>query len=36
VIAAAVYAATHRPAEKISVREAERALESEQAQRRSA
>ena len=36
VIAAAVYAVTHRPAEKISVREAERALESEQAQRRSA
>jgi aquaporin Z len=36
LIAAAVYAATHRPAEKISVREAERALESEQAQRRSA
>jgi aquaporin Z len=36
MIAAAVYAATHRPAEKISIREAERALESEQAQRRSA
>jgi aquaporin Z len=36
VIAAAVYAVTHRPAVKISVREAERALESEQAQRRSA
>jgi aquaporin Z len=34
-IAAAVYAGTHKPAEKISVREAETALESERAQRRS-
>jgi len=35
-IAAAVYALTHAPAEKLSVREAERALRTEQAQRRSA
>jgi aquaporin Z len=34
-LAAAVYPLTHRPAEVISVREAERALESEQAERRS-
>ena len=34
-IAAAVYQVTHRPAEVISVKEAERALESEQAERRS-
>lgn len=34
-IAAAVYLATHKPAEKISVREAVRALESEQVERRS-
>jgi aquaporin Z len=34
-IAAAVYAGTHKPAEKISIREAETALESERAQRRS-
>jgi aquaporin Z len=33
-IAAAVYTATHKPAEVISVKEAERALESEQAERR--
>src|SRR5687768_6006057 len=33
-MAAMVYPATHKPAEKISVREAERALESEQAERR--
>ena len=33
-IAAAVYTATHRPAAVISVKEAERALESEQAERR--
>ena len=35
-IAAAVYALTHAPAETLSVREAERALRTEQAQRRSA
>src|ERR1051325_9265814 len=35
-IAAAVYAITHVPAEKISLTEAERALETEQAERRSA
>jgi aquaporin Z len=35
VVAAAAYAVTHKPPEKISVREAERALESEQAERRS-
>ena len=35
-IAAALYAATHAPAETLSVREAERALKTEQAQRRSA
>jgi len=35
-IAAAVYALTHTPAETLSVREAERALRTEQAQRRSA
>jgi len=34
VIAAAVYQVTHRPADVISVKEAERALESEQAERR--
>ena len=35
LVAAAAYAVTHKPPEKISVREAERALESEQAERRS-
>jgi aquaporin Z len=35
-IAAALYAVTHAPAEKLSVREAERALETQQAQRRTA
>jgi aquaporin Z len=35
-IAAALYAVTHAPAEKLSVREAERALETQQAQRRPA
>ena len=35
VIAAAVYMATHKPSEVISVKEAERALESEQAERKS-
>jgi aquaporin Z len=34
-IAAVVYMVTHKPAEVISVKEAERALESEQAERRS-
>ncbi|MCA1620271.1 MAG: aquaporin [Acidobacteria bacterium] len=34
-IAAAVYVATHKPTQVISVKEAERALESEQAERRS-
>src|SRR5256886_7277979 len=35
VMAAAIYMATHKPAEVLSVKEAERALESEQAERRS-
>jgi aquaporin Z len=35
-IAAALYTVTHAPAEKLSVKEAERALKTEQAQRRSA
>lgn len=35
VIAAAVYTATHKPLEALSVKEAERALESERAERRS-